>query len=81
VNTIDRVFSDPQVLHREMVKDAAHPGLGHLKQLSLPFKCSSWGFEVERVPPLKGEHTAEILAEIGYGEDRIKELRESGIVS
>ncbi|MFQ5838553.1 MAG: CaiB/BaiF CoA transferase family protein [Thermoplasmata archaeon] len=80
VNPLDRVFSDPQVLHRGMVKEVRHSSLGQIKQLGFPFKFPTWDFDIRFAPPLKGEHTREVLKEIGYGEDRIEKLRESRVV-
>ncbi len=81
INTIDRVFQDPQVLHREMVVEIPHPTACKVKLAGIPFKLSRTPARISRHPPLLGEHTAEVLADIlGYGADRIASLREQGVL-
>jgi formyl-CoA transferase len=81
INTIDRVFQDPQVLHREMVVEVPHPTAGKVRLGGIPYKLSRTPARVSRHPPLLGEHTAEVLADIlGYGADRIASLREQGVL-
>jgi crotonobetainyl-CoA:carnitine CoA-transferase CaiB-like acyl-CoA transferase len=64
VRTLDEVFADPQV-RREMLVEVAHPTAGRLKLLANPLQFSATPASVRRHPPLLGEHTAEVLAEIG----------------
>ncbi|MBI4757714.1 MAG: CoA transferase, partial [Chloroflexi bacterium] len=81
INTIARVFQDPQVLHREMVAEITHPTAGKVKLAGVPFKLSRTPARIARHPPLLGEHTAEVLADIlGYGADRIASLRAQGVL-
>lgn len=80
VNSIEDVFSDPQVLHRGMVLETRHPSLGRITQLGLPFRFASEDFEVQRAPPQRGEHTTELLLEMGYTPDRVAELYKSAVV-
>ncbi len=67
VNTLDRVLSDPQVLHRGMVAEVDHPKCGRLKVLGNPFLVR--GIERTYKPaPLLGEHTGSVLSELLGGE-------------
>lgn len=66
INSLDRVFSDPQVIHREMVQEIPHPTAGTVKQVGIPVKLSETPGEILRHPPLRGEHSREILAQAGY---------------
>lgn len=74
------VFADPQVLAREMLVELPHPVRGTIKTTGLPIKLSDTPGGFERRPPLHGEHTAEILAEIGIGEEEIADLETRGIL-
>lgn len=76
-----QVFEDEQVLHRKVLRQLHHPQLGDLPSLSNPLNFSETPVEYNRPPPLKGEHTDEILREVlGFDDDKIRELREKGVV-
>jgi alpha-methylacyl-CoA racemase len=80
VYTPDEVFSDPQVLHRQMVIEVEHPTLGKIKQVGVAPKLSSTPGKVRSLPPLPGEHTDEILQGLGYEREEIENLRHEGVV-
>jgi formyl-CoA transferase len=81
INNIDKVFSDPQVLEREMVKDVPHPTAGSFKMVASPMKLSDTPCEITRHPPLLGEHTDEILKEtLVYDQQQITSLKQNGII-
>jgi crotonobetainyl-CoA:carnitine CoA-transferase CaiB-like acyl-CoA transferase len=62
INTMEDVYKDPQILHREMVVTLNHPENMALKVTGNPIKLSRTPVEYERAPPRLGEHTDEILA-------------------
>jgi crotonobetainyl-CoA:carnitine CoA-transferase CaiB-like acyl-CoA transferase len=64
VNDYAEVFADPQVLHNEMVVEVAHHA-GPLRVTGVPVRLSATPGAVRRPPPALGEHTAEVLAELG----------------
>ena len=70
INDYAQVFQDPQVLAREMVVEVEHPTLGSIKALGSPIKMSATPPDVRRRAPLLGEHTQEILLEIGLGDGK-----------
>jgi formyl-CoA transferase len=81
VNTVDRVFADLQTAAREMVIEVPHPTIGRLKLAGSPLKLASVDQVPRRPPPLLGEHTNEVLAEIlKMNDDELRELRKSGVI-
>ncbi len=81
INTLDKVFSDPQVQARNMVEEIAHPKAGTVKLVATPMKLSKTPCKTRFHPPLLGEHTDEILQEkLGFSPERIQQLREKGVV-
>jgi crotonobetainyl-CoA:carnitine CoA-transferase CaiB-like acyl-CoA transferase len=74
------MHADPQTLARGMVVDAPHSKLGPVKTLGSPVKLSATPTSIRRGAPLFGEHSREVLREIGYGEDEIDRLVASGAV-
>jgi formyl-CoA transferase len=74
INDYAQVFQDPQVLAREMVVDVEHPTLGSIKALGSPIKMSATPPDVRRRAPLLGEHTKEVLSEMGFADAEIDKL-------
>ncbi len=66
INTVDRVFADPQTLARGMLSEIPHPTIGVLKAIGSPIKFSETPVKFRLHPPLHGEHTEEILSEFGF---------------
>lgn len=64
---VDEVFRDPQVMAQEMVMDVEHPGHGLVRMLGFPMKFGETPCRVRRPAPGLGEHTGEILGELGLG--------------
>lgn len=65
INTVDRVFADPQVQHREMIRDIPHPLAGHVKQVVSPLNFRNAPLDYNTPPPLLGQHTTAVLEELG----------------
>ncbi len=79
--TLDEVFQHPQVLHRKMLIEYEHPVEGRVRQVGNPIKSSLFPFAVPAPSPQWGEHTIEVLKEIGYSEVDIQRFKETKAIS
>ncbi len=80
VYTFDQIFSDPQVLRRNMLVEIEHPRAGTIKQTGIPVRLSETPGNIRVPPPVLGEHTEEILRGLGYTEEEIISLREKDVI-
>lgn len=81
VNTIDRVFKEPQVLHRKMLIEIEHPTAGKVRMAGLPLKFSGTPASVRLPPPVLGEHSQDILRSwLEMEEGEIADLKGKGII-
>ncbi len=80
INNLADVFSDPQLLHRQMFLEMPHPTLGSIKQTGLPIKFSLTPGGLDRPPPLLGEHNQEILEELGHTPADINQLAAQSVI-
>ncbi len=80
VNDFQETFSDPQVLHRGMILEVDHPTEGRIKQLGFPIKFSETPDRVRLPSPGYGEHTREVLQDLGYSEGNIETFEKSGVI-
>jgi CoA:oxalate CoA-transferase len=79
VNTVARMIEDPQVIAREMIVKQQHPTAGEISVIGVPVKLSETPGSVRTPAPLLGQHTKEVLDELGYG-DRLESLKREGVV-
>eukprot|EP00871_Galdieria_phlegrea_P003394 jgi/Galph1/4055/GphlegSOOS_G2774.1 len=63
INTIDQVFQDPQVLHREMIQTIKHPLAGDIRLTGFAAKFSRNKPSIRLAPPLLGQHTKQVLSQ------------------
>jgi crotonobetainyl-CoA:carnitine CoA-transferase CaiB-like acyl-CoA transferase len=73
-------FADPAVRAADAVEEIHHPVAGPLRLLRFPIEFSTGRATVRRPPPMAGEHSGEVLGELGYGDADIRRLREQGVV-
>jgi crotonobetainyl-CoA:carnitine CoA-transferase CaiB-like acyl-CoA transferase len=80
INTLDEVFVDPQVREYGFPVEVEHPKMGKMKLLGSAVDMSRTPPKIDRPPPTLGEHTEEILTELGYDRVSIAELRNRGVI-
>ncbi len=80
INDLAAVFADPQAEARRMVESVAHPTIGTLRTTGIPFKLAATPARVRTAPPLLGEHTDEVLAELEFGRRAIRRMHDTGAV-
>ena len=78
VLTYDQTWADPQVLARDMVAEVEHPIIGPMRTIAPPTKFSDMEFAVRGPAPWIGQHTAEVLREVGVDEEKLAELFDRG---
>ena len=80
INTIDQVFADPQVRHLGLAQGVRSHERGDIELVGQPIVMSRTPSRIRTPPPLMGEHTEEILRELGYDDERIAELRAAEVI-
>ncbi|MCD1159358.1 CaiB/BaiF CoA transferase family protein [Peribacillus frigoritolerans] len=80
INDIEQIFSDPQIIERELFTEMKHPVAGNIKQIGFPIKFSETPGKIHAHAPILGEHTEEILQQLDYSSDTIENLRISGVI-
>ena len=80
INALDEVFTDPVVRHLGLIAEVDHPTAGRVRAPGIPVRLSGTPPSVRRHPPELGEHTDEILRELGYAKEEIAALRRDGAV-
>jgi len=80
INDLDEVFADPQVQARGMQQAVGHPLSDRLSLVASPMKLSATPVQLRRAPPLLGQHTDEVLEELGVDSAGRQALRERGVI-
>lgn len=80
INTIAETLAHPQHRARHFVVELDHPLIGPVKSMGNPVNLSATRVTYRLAPPILGQHTAEVLEELGYDETAIVSLRDKGVV-
>jgi len=80
INSLDEVFSDPVVRHLGLIAEVDHPTAGRVRAPGIPVRLSGTPPSVRTPPPLLGEHTDEVLRELGYSDGEIGTLKRDGAI-
>ncbi|MBM3780322.1 MAG: CoA transferase [Acidobacteria bacterium] len=80
VRDLHEVLSDPQIEARDMVASVDHPTVGPTRVMGSPLKLSATPPSVRTPPPLLGQHTRDVLTELGYDQQMIEQLSASGVI-
>lgn len=80
INSVAEVFEDQQVRHRGMLKSVPHPSGVMLPQVGTPMRFADAPLQTCAAPPLLGQHSDDILQELGYDLAAIAALRAAGVV-
>ena len=80
VNDLEELLHDPQVMHRQMLPEVEHLGMGRLRQVGIPIKLSHTPGQIRTTAPELGEHNAQLLAECGISEEELARLQEQGVI-
>ncbi len=80
INDLAEVFTNAHAEERELVRRLEHPAAGAVPTIANPVRFASTPVRYRSAPPLLGQHTDEVLGELGYGRLEIDALREQGAV-
>jgi crotonobetainyl-CoA:carnitine CoA-transferase CaiB-like acyl-CoA transferase len=81
INSVGEILEDPQIHARQMVVELTHPQYGPFRTLGIPIKLSETPGRAENAPPRFGEHNREVLRRLGFEDDVIARLGESGVLA
>nr|XP_045621423.1 succinate--hydroxymethylglutarate CoA-transferase-like isoform X1 [Procambarus clarkii] len=81
INSISQAFSDPQVIHDQMIQIIEHPSIGEIKQVAPAVSFSSSLNKIRTAPPVLGQHTRYVLLDIlQYSVEKVEELKKQGVI-
>ena len=79
INNLQEVFAEPQIEHLHMVQDVVSERLGAQRLVGQPMQLERTPSRIARAAPRRGEHTEEILGELGFGAGDLVRMKSKGI--
>jgi len=79
INSVKEVFEEPQVRHLGILKKVVSKRLGEQALVGQPVSLSRARHTIARATPLRGEHTEEILAELGFAKPELERMKTAGV--
>lgn len=80
INTIPDLLEEPQIKHRGMMQELDHPIAGKVPQIVSPMRFQNAPLKFDRAPPTLGQHTDEVLEQLGLDSEKVEELREKHVI-
>jgi crotonobetainyl-CoA:carnitine CoA-transferase CaiB-like acyl-CoA transferase len=80
VHTLEEMVKDPQVIARKIIQAMKDPSIGEIKHIAPPIRLSETPGSLRTPAPKLGEHTGEMLAEIGYSSEQVQLLKTEGVI-
>lgn len=80
INFVDEILNDPHIQARGVIVELEHPAAGLVRSIANPVRLSETPVSYRLPPPMLGQHNAEVLAELGYGLEKVAELEAQGIL-
>ena len=80
VNSFEEACEDPQIKARNMVVKIKHPKFGEVQNVASPIKMSRTPLNIRSLAPKVGQHTKEILKNLNYSDEDIRDLKKKGII-
>lgn len=76
----DQIMNDPHIAARKMVVEIDHPKIGPMKTIGLPIKASGELTAIRQAAPWLGQHSAEVVRKLGYGDGEVASLFDAGVI-
>ena len=80
INEVDEILNDPHIKAREMIVELTHSTAGQVRSLGNPVHLDETPVSYRLAPPTLGQHTSEVLEQLGYGAGDIERLRSEGAI-